>query len=268
MIDRPDPVTSLEDYLRCVRQITQAWYPAQRAEPWFRGTSESLVPGAIWAQLDYELGAYLEFNARAGDVVHREPADEWEWYFLMQHYGMATRLLDWTTNPLVAFYFALKEAIKAPVSSTKTPSIWMICPQKMNLRSVGIEWVFVPGGELTKHWLPSSMNADRQQSFSFEDRSNVTNEAPLAIYPKRRNPRILAQAGTFTIHGTKTDSIDQFMLELPDHLRKISQIRLKVTPDHARELLRQLAVIGISTPTLFPEPESLARDIREKYCRY
>src|SRR5260370_40182692 len=55
--------------------------------------------------------------------------DKWEWYFLMQHYGVPTRLLDWTDNPLIALYFAVNDQ---PESASDDSAVGVFDPCRLN----------------------------------------------------------------------------------------------------------------------------------------
>lgn len=253
-------VTSIHEYLQTVELCTKEWFTVEGSwGPWFRGQSDAtwaLRPSMYrYSPLKRNVRALedeirQEFVVRAPSLGPERPQNSWEWYFLMQHCGAPTRLLDWTESALIALFFAVKGGRSR---SDTDAAVWILEPWKLNESVAKIKEVIAPGAEpgmVARHadrykpWLP-----DR-----YSNPSALKRQFPVAIYPTHFSRRISSQRSCFTIHGSDLDGFDNLPNKFRNYLRKVI---IPADKKHAMEA--SLSVSGIDELTVFPDRDGLGR---------
>jgi hypothetical protein len=185
----------------------------------------------------------------------------------MQHYGLPTRLLDWTESPLVGLYFA----VRRPSDDGEDGVLWALDPCFMNesvfgragtedLRDDPARGAFLlsnfPARELEARLVAEGLDPTEARSAA-----TVTNVPPVvALTPEESDGRMLMQMSAFTIHAWE-DPLEEYERSL-DFLFKV-----KVPAERKAHIRRWLGRLGIKESYLFPDLEHLAQDVRAQcFC--
>ena len=119
-------IDSFEEYLRIVRdELGAAEQNGKKARRYFRGQSKRAVDGydlipsigrytnlqslSLFERDQLEKNVLETFSNHLLTYVNHLPRNEWEELAIAQNHRLPTRFMDWTTNPLVALYFATRE---------------------------------------------------------------------------------------------------------------------------------------------------------------
>lgn len=223
------------------------------ADIWYRGQANSswdLVPGFYRNNsIPSESTLLKKFKQSAAMLLSKDPENSFSWMFLMQHYGLPTRLLDWSESPLVSLYFALEDLEKYPNIDA---ALWCIKPCELNneARIRGVE----------DNFIPSFDDHDIVGSYDIESvTSSKISMNPIATIATRNNPRIQAQQGVFTIHHKDGVAINN----LPNNESFLVQY---IIPAISRDnILSELKTLGFSKFSLFPELASISENIKKGF---
>ncbi|WP_197515200.1 FRG domain-containing protein [Mycobacterium sp. 1245805.9] len=214
------------------------WYRGQRDFGWNLTPRVARNPGFI----RHELDMLKQFKQNGSYRLVARPQSVWEWITIAQHYGLPTRLLDWSENPLVALYFAAEN----PIDSPSDGALFELDPANLNAAAFdeAPDVVMLDEDDFLLEYLPNAPKGPKR--------------GPLAVVAGRTFDRIIAQSGTFTLgHSVKSD------VEKVNDGGCVSRIRVPVASKP--RILAELSDMNINASTVYPDLTSLADHLKDIY---
>jgi hypothetical protein len=274
---------SLGKYLSVVAGLREQWGVQEHLELWFRAEDlkhydTRLQPGIYrprksgkrksvnqLLQIDNDL--YKEFGRCATQLSASDANaidDDWDSYFLMQHHGVPTRILDWSDGSLIALHFAINKKKRVPESGSL---VYVLDPYWLNDRlgqdsdrKDAIErWKEYVNKRATDYdedeWERLYLPAEEDE---IKDKLLKTPVTPMLWDSPYVTRRIAAQRSRFMIFGT-----DPLWLVNLSRQRASRLMEIKIPKNAISNIRQELKDAGITESVVFPDFDGLGRELKQ-----
>ncbi len=206
--------------------------------------------GGPYPELEHHLLRNFKKYAH-GRVVERDSL--WHWLSVAQHYGLPTRLLDWTYSPFIAMHFATANIEKSHIDGV----IWAVN--------------YIKAHQLLPHILRDRLEREGANVLTVEMLSEVINslpelskltQDPVAIFfePPSIDDRIVNQFAFCSVMTAPDLALDDWLERYPEAGRKI------IIPASLKwEIRDKLDQANITERVLFPGLDGLSRWLKRHY---
>ncbi|ENO3976292.1 FRG domain-containing protein [Aeromonas veronii] len=155
-----------------------------------------------------------------------------EWMLYAQHFGIPTRLMDFTTSHITSLLFAVEKAFQNDSETDAT--VYFLNPCALNQKYLSQSAVVNISGA-------TNINADGY-------------DGPIAVEGRKLNERVNSQKGVFVLFQNDDLPLEKLVDE--NTLKKII-----IPAASTKDILSTLFSMGISFTHIYPDLDSVSRDI-------